>query len=254
MSEDGKDVNLMGEGLPAGSSPQDYLETIEALLAAAKAEDEDTFFAHLDDLTSLRESFLFQDIGRLTRQMHEALRSFNLDPRIEELAREEFPDARHRLDQVVAMTEQSAHRTMDLVEESLPLTESLVARAELLDKQWERFRRREMSAEDFNTLMRDTMSFLDHSRENSGALRSKLSEVLLAQDFQDLSGQTIRKVVRLVQEVEGTLIEMVRLSGRSKSLLKNAPDGVQPAAPKKSRAEELKNQDEVDDLLSSLGF
>ncbi|QOC21186.1 protein phosphatase CheZ [Wenzhouxiangella sp. AB-CW3] len=235
--------------------PQDYLETIETLASAARAGDEATFYANLDELTALRERSLFQDIGRLTRQLHEALTNFQVDPRVEALAKEEFPDARHRLDQVVAMTEESAHKTMDLVEESLPLTESLAESCESLDGQWRRFRRREMSAAEFNELIRTTQAFFEQTRADSGQLRGNLSEVLLAQNFQDLSGQTIRKVVRLVQEVETTLIDMIRLSGQVSDKVSEAGQAAEASAPKrKKKAEELKNQDEVDDLLSSLGF
>jgi chemotaxis protein CheZ len=230
--------------------PGDFLPVIDALGEAARSNDEGAFYASLDELTSMRESSLFQDIGRLTRQLHEALNNFNLDSRTEELVSEDIPDARHRLDEVIRMTEQSAHRTMDLIEETIPLSDRLTGDSSRLISDWKRFRRREMSADEFRSLVRETEEFIDATDHSATEIRKRLSEMLMAQDFQDLSGQVIRKVIALVEEVEVTLVNMIRLAGRRGSEKRVQEDGDR----KREEDDRVNNQAEVDEVLSSLGF
>jgi chemotaxis protein CheZ len=231
--------------------PSDYLPKIEALAEAARANDETVFYATLDDLTAMSESRLFQDIGRLTRQLHEALNNFHVDSRVEQLASAEIPDARNRLDEVIRMTEESAHKTMDLIEETVPLAERLTGESTRLAREWQRFRRRELDAEAFRGLLRETEDYLASADHVSSEIGKRLSSMLMAQDFQDLSGQVIRKVIDLVQEVEATLINMIRISGRPKTA---STESEEPDEAEDANKQRVNGQDEVDDILSSLGF
>ena len=218
----------------------------------------------LEDLAKMRESDLFQELGKLTRELHDTLNNFRLDSRISDLAEQEIPDAKERLNYVISMTEQAANRTLTAVEDSLPVSEGLQKRSADLHEQWERFRRREMSADEFRDLSRELDEFFPQIRDNAQTLQNNLSEVLMAQDFQDLTGQIIRRVINLVQDVEQSLVDLIRISGRAM-----IPAAKQPGEPKKnikaegpvvpgvddSEAEAvLQGQDDVDDLLSSLGF
>jgi len=248
---------------------QDRLERARALVAHLEAGEEREAEAVLDELTRMRESDLFRELGRLTRELHEALKSFQLDARIAEFAEKEIPDAKERLGYVISMTEQAAHRTMDLVERSLPLTEGLARDGRRLAEEWGRFRARRMDAEAFRALARELDTFLPRVAEDAETVRGQLTEVLMAQDFQDLTGQIIRKVITLVQEVEGNLVELVRISGQrlarrgdgaggkdaaegKTSEGKTSPSG--PHVPGCDGGDVVKGQDEVDDLLASLGF
>ncbi len=237
-------------------SPETYLPTIRALLTAAEQSDPVDFQNQLDKLTALREQSLFQEIGRLTRQLHDALTSFQADTRLLEVAGSEFPDARDRLDQVIEMTERSAHRTMDLIESAIPVAEQLHDSTTQLSGRWQKFRARELSADEFRTLVGEIGEYFKATDERSMQLRARLSDILMAQDFQDLSGQEIRKVIRLVQDVEKTLLNMIKVAGRGGSL----EAAVETHENKENKEEEdwnkqrVSGQDEADDLLSSLGF
>ncbi|MEE4639276.1 MAG: protein phosphatase CheZ [Wenzhouxiangella sp.] len=225
----------------------DYIPALERLLDTARAGDEERFIAQLDDLTSLREKALFQDIGRLTRQLHESLTNFQLDSRVASLATSDFPDARDRLDRVIEMTEKSAHRTMDLVEEALPVVETMLSSANQIGSRW--------SAEDADgqsgsALDAETRQFVREAAGHALTLRQTFSDVLIAQNFQDLSGQIIRDIIGLVKEVEDTLVNMIRISGRSADLVDQQAD----ARRQREETERARNQDDVDDILSSLGF
>ncbi|SRR6056297_759851 len=226
-------------------SPADYIPALEALLEAARGNDEAHFSALLDDLTAMREQALFQDVGRLTRQLHEALSNFQLDARVADFAADEFPDARQRLDQVIAITEQSAHKTMDLVEAMLPRVDSLIERAGALAPVLD------SAGSDLPAHIPDLTTFVAEVSEQTGTIRAGLSEVIISQNYQDLAGQEIRKVIHLVAEVEETLINMIRvagksgmLSGRRRAASASLPEGEQ----------RITSQDEADELLSSLGF
>lgn len=222
----------------------EYLPRLEKLLELAHAGEHDAFMAHLDDLTSIREQGLFKDVGRLTRQLHESLMSFQFDSRVAAMAASEFPDARNRLDHVIELTEKSAHRTMDLVESAVPVVDELHVQAEALALQW-----RDTAPAD-PALAAQTNAFIRSAATGTGALRTALSDVLIAQNFQDLSGQIIRDIIRLVKEVEDTLVNMIRLSGRSAELIEQQDLDTR----RRRDADRAKNQDDVDDILSSLGF
>lgn len=214
------------------------------------------------------ERELFDELGKLTRDLHEALNSFRGDSRLVELTRDEIPDAKERLNYVVSMTEQATHRTLNALDESMPIAESLHSRSLQLAEQWGRFRSRELSVDEFRELAREMDDFLAVSAQETEHLRSTMSEILMAQDYQDLTGQIIRRVIRLVQEVEENLVGLIRLSsarmepakaGKSAAAEElDAADakGHGPIVPNTQDvvADVVSGQDDVDALLSSLGF
>ena len=217
----------------------------------------------LDQISSLRESSLFQELGKLTREFHNALNSFRLDSRIANFTEKDFPDARERLRHVVDMTAKSADRSLTAAEESMPICDSVESEATELKGQWERFVNRDMSADEFRTLSSRITDFLDNAGGSAAALRTNLNEVMMAQDFQDLTGQIIERVITLVDDMEGSLVDLIRLSGQNLveqgETEKKEGDvlkGVGPVVPGVDDMAEnvVSGQDEVDDLLSSLGF
>lgn len=230
---------------------------VQSLAAALEKGDSAEAERVLDELASLREKSLFQDLGRLTREFHEALQSFRLDSRIATMASEEFPNARERLKHVVNMTAQSADRTMSAVEGSMPICDGLEQRAQALKDEWGRFTKRKMNADEFRDLSKRLAEFLDSVGKDSSILRNNLQEVLMAQDFQDLTGQIIQRVVKLVDEVESNLVELVRISGQSlRPAEEKKEDRIAASGPPVPGVDKgtVAGQDEVDDLLSSLGF
>jgi len=134
------------------------------------------------------ERELFDELGKLTRDLHEALNSFRGDSRLTELTRDEIPDAKERLNYVVTMTEQATHRTLNALDEAMPIAESLHERSQELTSNWQRFRRRELSVEEFREFARALDLFFAAISEETERLRNLLSEVMMAQDFQDLTG------------------------------------------------------------------
>jgi len=236
-------------------------EMAQGMLDALEEGDSASVDQILEQMTAAGESELFQELGKLTRELHDSLAGFQLDSRISDLAENDIPDAKERLNYVVTMTEQAAHRTLTAVEESLPVTESLESQLSTLSDSWQAFRKKEMSSDDFRSLCLDLDAFFEQAGGQMKTIHSNLSDVLMAQDYQDITGQIIRRVIGLVQEVEGNLVGLVRITGQKFSATvekKEEEDdkikAVGPAVPGVDTSDVVSNQDDVDDLLSSLGF
>lgn len=225
-----------------------------------------------DELTVV-DSSLFEEIGKLTRQLHTALADFQLDPRLTDLAQQELPDAESRLNYVISMTENAANRTMDAVEASLPIADNISTSVKKILPDWDSLLTTRISISQFKAMCHELQPFLQQTEVESDKLRSMLTDVLMAQDYQDLTGQVIRRVIELVKEVEDNLITLLRAFGTPmagielvEEQVSDEPvvaDKVEPAElPKaegpiidaENRDDVVQGQDDVDDLLSSLGF
>ncbi len=237
-------------------SRQECLDRARTLVAKIEAGGEDDAQQLLNEFAGHRESVLFQEIGRLTRELHDTLNSFQNDARLASLTECEIPDAKERLNYVLNMTDQAARRTLTAVEESVPLNETIGQRASNLQQEWARFTRRQMEPAEFRALSHRLNEFLTVTKDDTSKIHTRLMDVLMAQEYQDLTGQVIHRVIRLVQDVENSLVGLIKFSSKSGTVCSAESKGglegpqINPSA----RPDVVSNQDEVDDLLSSLGF
>lgn len=225
----------------------------------------------IHELNQARDRGLYQEVGKLTRELHNAIVNFQLDPRVPHANEiSQISDATDRLSYVVKMTENAANRTMDLVEESAPLVSGIVDEARALSEDWGRFMRRELGPDAFRDLAKRVELFFARSQRDSEQLSARLNDILLAQDYQDLTGQVIKRVTKLVTEVESNLLKLVlmasqvdRFAGiqhdheqlRAEQEMQQGPShGEGPQIHADTREDVVSGQDDVDDLLSSLGF
>lgn len=222
----------------------------------------------LHEIAGINQDELFESIGKLTRQLHNSIQDFLQDPRLSTLTTDELPDAQNRLEYVIQRTEDAANRTMDAVEASLPLAEEMAAQVQEIQPLWANLMNRNLDLKQFKGLCHQVNGFLQQSGTRSEHLHNLLTEVLMAQDFQDLTGQVIRRVIELVQEVEGQLISLLTIFGEdyyqksgqkaekrqttASNKSKNGAEG--PIINPEERDDVVQGQDDVDDLLSSLGF
>jgi chemotaxis protein CheZ len=234
------------------------LEKAQALVTALQAGKDSDAERLISDLSKLKESDLFLEVGRLTRELHEAINGFLVDARISDMTSIEIPDAKERLNYVITMTQQSADRTLTAVEQSLPLVKEIEQNSGRLLGEWEKLRARLLKKDDFKELSESLVTFLNKAQQDSVILHDNLSDVLMAQDFQDLTGQIIRKVINLVRDVEEKLVMLVRITGgklEKKDKDHHDPGRLEgPAVPGVDQGDQMSSQDDVDDLLSSLGF
>ncbi|MEI7367101.1 protein phosphatase CheZ [Pectobacterium sp. 1950-15] len=207
----------------------------------------------VNDTASATE--IISRIGQLTRMLRDSLKELGLDNAIAEAA-EAIPDARDRLDYVVQMTAQAAERALSCVEAAQPRQNQLEADAKSLKNRWDEWFENPIELADARELVTDTRSYLEDVPQHTSFTNAQLLEIMMAQDFQDLTGQVIKRMMDVVQEIEKQLLMV---------LLENIPE--KPDAPKrandgllngpqldKGAAGIVANQDQVDDLLDSLGF
>lgn len=243
--------------------PSARLAQVRAIVAALERGDEAEADRILDEIGRMREQQLFQEVCRLTRQLHDALVGFMADSKLVELTENDIPNARERLRYVITLTEQAATTTLNAVDALLPRVAALNVRLKTLTTQWQRFLHREIPYQEFKELSCAITGFLGDLNQEMNLFQGQLNEVLMAQSFQDLTGQIIRRVIELVQQAEDSLIELIRFSGRQGSIQRKPPSGPAgrsgemaaggPVVPGLDQAA-IASQDEVDELLSSLGF
>ena len=194
-------------------------------------------------------------IGSLTRMLRDSLRELGLDQAIAEAA-EAIPDARDRLDYVVQMTAQAAERALNCVEAAQPHQDQMEANANQLKGRWDEWFENPIELADARELVSDTREFLSDVPSHTSYTNKQLLEIMMAQDFQDLTGQVLQRMMDVIQEIERQLLMV---------LLENMPEA--NAAARKDASSLLNgpqihanapgvvaNQDQVDDLLDSLGF
>ena len=222
-------------------------------------------------INEARDRSIYREVGKLTRGLHEAIRNFEIDTGASGLDHEsmsKMANAQERLDYVITLTQKSADKTMDMVEQGIPVAAKLGEDAAALRADWERLIRREMKPDEFRDLYHRIDRFFHATTQDSGELSTVFNSILLAQDFQDLSGQVIKKVITLVQEVEARLVELMRVAGQVEQLTgifktADVEHHHEPVADVVAEGPQIKaherddvvsGQDDVDDLLSSLGF
>ncbi len=198
---------------------------------------------------------VFNRIGQMARQLHDTLRELGYDKLLEQTV-STLPDAKDRLAYVANLTEQAACRVLNATDIARPVVDQVESGAKALAERWDKVFANQMSTAEFRRLAEETRQFLKQDLPAGTAqVNGQLMEIMMAQDFQDLTGQVIKKVVSLAQELENglmaVLIEVVPPKKRSEevnSLLNG------PVISADGRSDVVVNQQQVDDLLESLGF
>ncbi|MDC9588782.1 protein phosphatase CheZ [Xenorhabdus sp. XENO-10] len=203
-------------------------------------------------------SEIISRIGQLTRMLRDSLRELGLDQTIAQAA-EAIPDARERLNYVVQMTAQAAERVLNCVEVAQPHQNELEVSAKDLTQRWDEWfaNPSNLDLSNARSLVTDTRNYLNLVPDHVSFTNAQLLEIMMAQDFQDLTGQVIKRMMEVIQELEKQLVmvlmenmpsdQMAKAKKENDSLL-NGPQVNQ------SSAGIIANQAQVDDLLDSLGF
>lgn len=248
---------------PGPDLKAEWGELFTALSTAFTSGDRNAFIQTLDRLGEAREHALYRDLRELSGDLRLALEQFRLDSRLATLAGKDVPDARVRLDHALKLTEEGAHRTLDLVESSCPLAERIAKQAAALAAPLRSVREGLLDGTthpaSVTELLAKLQEFLAVAQRESDQVRGNLTDVLMAQSSQDLSGQIIRGVISLVGEVERTLAHLSALAGNdptnvSTGQAATSPShGFGPAIPGLT-AGAVGEQNDVDALLANLGM
>lgn len=193
-------------------------------------------------------------LGQMTRRFHDTLHELGYDKDLEKVA-SFIPDARDRLGYVVTMTEKAAERVLNATEAAQPIMTKLEVDSQLLAREWELLFDKQLDIEKFKSLVTQTRAFLIEVPKQAKATNAFLMEIMMAQDFQDLTGQVIKKIVDVTQKLEKQLVELLVES--SPSMANHDPHAGLlngPVINASGRADVVTNQNQVDDLLESMGF
>jgi len=196
---------------------------------------------------------LIHRIASLTRMLRDSMRELGLDQAIKDAAHA-IPDARDRLHYVAHMTEQAANRVLNAAEQTQPFQDSMQRDARALDARWQHWFDQPVELDQARELVDDTRALLKAIPEKTQASQTHLLDIIMAQDFQDLTGQVIMKMLGVVSAIETELVQVLidnvpQERREETSSLLNGP-AINPAG----KIDVVTSQDQVDDLLDSLGF
>jgi chemotaxis protein CheZ len=190
---------------------------------------------------------LYQQLGLITRQLHDAMKQLGVIPKLQ-IAADGLPDARSRLSYIAKKTGEAANKVLNSVDQ---------AKSEHAHIAEETRRIADAMLKDPVRAVATgaVMNFVSDVEAATARIDQHLTDIMMAQDFHDLTGQVVAKVVSLATELEDSLVKL---------LVDSAPDQVSkmvdpailhgPVVSPEGRTDVVSNQGEVDDLLASLGF
>ncbi len=197
-------------------------------------------------------SHVFDQLGRLTRELHDALGELGLISRLQQAANG-LPDARSRLDYISRKTGEAADKVLNCVDRAKLEHERLAGSARELSKA--------ILADPVRAVASGAvLGFANEVQEASARVDRHLTEIMIAQDFHDLTGQVVSKVVSLATELEESLVRLLVQVTPPGTSGAQAPGQAAseplsgPVVDPKRAADVVSSQNEVDDLLANLGF
>jgi chemotaxis protein CheZ len=195
---------------------------------------------------------MFERLGGIVRMLHDSLRELGYDRSLTTVATQ-ITDAQDRLEYIASLTEQAANKVLNAVDVGMPEQDLLQKKAKDMDTRWGLLFEGKMSVEDFKGLAADSRQFAAAVSDATDAEKARLLEIMMAQDFQDITGQLIKKIVTITHAAESELAQLLR---------DNAPPELRAAMEAKpvelmsgpSVPTQAMEQDDVDSLLADLGF
>lgn len=235
------------------AAPKDNEADLESLFDSIVAGNKEApLGAVASAAKAIGDESVFKEIGHLTRTLHDSLRDLGFDKNLQKAA-SAIPDARDRLNYIATMTQAAAERVLNATESAQPIVEKIESGAKELAAEWQKMFDNKLDVEQFKQLAMQTHAYLTEVPRQTRQANASLTEIMMAQDFQDLTGQVIKKVMEVTQNLEKQLLEL---------LIHNAPPDVKvdagllngPVVNAAGRTDVVTNQKQVDDLLESLGF
>jgi chemotaxis protein CheZ len=198
-----------------------------------------------------QDQFLVR-IGQMTRSLHDNLRGLGFD-RLLEKAASDMPDARDRLEYVAMMTEKAAQRVLNATETAGPMQDRIGDGAATLATEWQAVTAAAFSEAAYRAMAEKTQAYLGAARDDATQTKQQLLDIMMAQDFQDLTGQVIKRVTEVAHNIESQLVQLLvdyapPEAKREDTGLLNGPQ-INPTG-----KDVIADQSQVDDLLESLGF
>ncbi len=230
----------------ASSAKESENKTIASLTPAIPSDI--SLSATLATLSVEAGKPIYDRIGNILRQLHDSLRELGYDRALQDVATE-VTDAKGRLEYIATLTEQAATRVLNSIDVGMPQQEEVSKTARDLEERWAALFAGNMDIESFKQLAQDSRDFATTAANRADEEKARLLEIMMAQDFQDITGQVIKKVVVITKKLEQELAQLLRDNAPPEARNKVVDLMAGPDIPDKAM-----NQDDVDSLLANLGF
>jgi chemotaxis protein CheZ len=239
------------EALFDAVSSSSALAAVAAPVAAAPA------VAAADDAEANTDKPMFERLGGIVRLLHDSLRELGYDKALT-AASSQIVDAQDRLEYVATLTEQAANKVLNTLDEGMPAQDLLSKKAHAMNSRWADLFAGKLSIDEFKALAGDSQQFAQVVAEATEAEKARLLEIMMAQDFQDITGQLIKKVVNITKTVEQELAQLLRDHAPPEAKERLAAHHKAAVEPEMMSGPSVPSvaldQDNVDDLLADLGF
>jgi len=196
---------------------------------------------------------MYERLGGIVRLLHDSMRELGYDRSLTDVATQ-IGDAQSRLEHVATLTEQAANKVLNALDSGMPAQDRLQNQAKDINDRWARLYAGQMSIDEFKLLAGDSQKFSTAVLESTEAEKARMLEIMMAQDFQDITGQLIKKIVGITTVAERELAQLLRDNAPAEvkaQIEADKPVSLMngPAVPGTAMG-----QTDVDDLLDSLGF
>lgn len=193
---------------------------------------------------------MYERLGGIVRLLHDSLRELGYDRALSDAA-SQITDAQGRLEHIAALTEQAANKVLNTIDQGMPEQDALAKNAKEMDSRCTQLFDGTMSLDDFKSLALDSKAFALKVAEATETEKARLLDIMMAQDFQDITGQLIKKIVAITQKVEKELAQLLldNAPPHMVQTLKDTPESLMQGPTTSALA-----QDDVDNLLEGLGF
>jgi chemotaxis protein CheZ len=189
---------------------------------------------------------VFQQLGAITRQLHDTLHQLGVMPRLQQAA-DGIPDARSRLNYIAEKTGAAANKVLNLVDQAKAEQSHITAETRRIAAA--------IMADPVKAVASGAiMNFVGDVEAASVRIDQHLTDIMMAQDFHDLTGQVVAKVVALASDLEDSLVKVLVDAAPPDQAQKVEASLNGPVVNPEGRTDVVANQSEVDDLLASLGF
>ncbi len=208
----------------------------------------------MDDMPALAQQSapraspeVFHQLGLITRQLHDTLQQLGVMPNLQAAA-DGLPDARSRLTYIAKKTGEAADKVLNSVDQAK------LEHGRITEET------RRMAAAIVDDPVRAVASgavinFVGDVEAATARIDAHLTDIMMAQDFHDLTGQVVAKVVALAADLESSLVKLLVQAAPPEQAQKVDPSVLSgPVVNPEQRTDVVQNQGEVDDLLASLGF
>ena len=190
---------------------------------------------------------VFQQIGEMTRNLHDTLAQLGFMPKLGEIT-DSLPDARSRLTYIASKTGEAAEKVLNLVDQAKAEHDHIAAETRRMAQA--------IVADPVKAVASGgVMNFVSDVEATTARIDQHLTDIMMAQDFHDLTGQVVARVVKLAADIEDQLVKLLLQTAPPDQVHKVEQTFLNgPVVNPEGRTDVVTNQEQVDDLLASLGF